>query len=60
MARFVVMTEKGVKITVAPMAKPRKFERTWSPAAKYSIYNMGAQGARLGCKAARVTCDRIG
>lgn len=53
----VVKFENGVKFTVASMAKPRRSERTWAAASKYSIANIGAQASKTGRRGVRATPD---
>lgn len=58
MTKTVTKIENGVKITIAPAAKPRKTERTWS-ATKYSIFNIGARAARTGTRGTVATPDFV-
>ena len=64
MARSNVLTEytnaEGHLVTVYKPRKTRKLERTWTPFSKFSLYQMGHQGAALGVKAAAATVDQIG
>jgi hypothetical protein len=50
----------GQLVTVYRPRAPRQGERTWRSFSKYSIFQMGAQGAALGNRCAITTTDRIG
>ena len=49
MKATVFVNEFGVKVTIAPMAKPRAAEKTFRNN-KFSIYNQGRQAVLLGRK----------
>ncbi len=56
MKSIVYFTEAGVKVTVAPMAKPRANEKTFRNN-KFSIYNQGRQAVLFGRKNCFATVD---
>lgn len=49
----------GVVVMVCKPAKPRKGERTWRGAAKYSIANIGHQAMVTGKRGIRAAVDMV-